>query len=326
MKKHYIEEIPSIIRQYIPQEENVANVLMDILSIGKESVYRRLRGEISFTFDEIACISLHLGFSIDNIIGMKNARHALVGLDLLNNPNHIDNYLKKIESQARIIHSMKKAKKCKVSFALNNIPHILSLKYENLSNFNLYKWHYQICNMHPNFAFSDFKVPKEINIARKKLCKELQSTPYFDIIVDSTVLSEIISDLNYFYKRNLISTEELEAIKKDLLHLVSSLEAYATAGNNGKGAEILLYLSSVNIDTTYCHFEYDNKAYSYIQLFSISSMDTTDQRLCQQYKYWINSLKRYSLNITQSAETQRFDFFIKQKEHIMLAGEKKDTD
>lgn len=44
-------------KERIPQDMNLANTLADILCMGKEAVYRRLRGEVSFTIDEVALLS-----------------------------------------------------------------------------------------------------------------------------------------------------------------------------------------------------------------------------------------------------------------------------
>lgn len=37
------------VREKLPSKDNLANALMDILYIGKEAIYRRLRGEVPFT-------------------------------------------------------------------------------------------------------------------------------------------------------------------------------------------------------------------------------------------------------------------------------------
>lgn len=34
------------VREKLPSKDNLANALMDILYIGKEAIYRRLRGEV----------------------------------------------------------------------------------------------------------------------------------------------------------------------------------------------------------------------------------------------------------------------------------------
>ena len=45
----------------LPPGQNLANFLTDTLCIGREAVYRRLRGEGAFTIDEVAQISCKLG-------------------------------------------------------------------------------------------------------------------------------------------------------------------------------------------------------------------------------------------------------------------------
>ena len=51
------------IREKLPYEENLASVLGNLLCIGKEAIYRRLRGEVPFTLEEAALISRKLGVS-----------------------------------------------------------------------------------------------------------------------------------------------------------------------------------------------------------------------------------------------------------------------
>ena len=60
-------------REHLPEETNLANYIMDIISIGKEAVYRRLRGEVPFTFYEVSLLSQSLGISLDQIVGTNRA-------------------------------------------------------------------------------------------------------------------------------------------------------------------------------------------------------------------------------------------------------------
>jgi hypothetical protein len=69
MKNYIVNELIAAMKERIPRGINLANYLTDALCMGKEAVYRRLRGEVAFTFDEIAMISCKLGISIDQIIG-----------------------------------------------------------------------------------------------------------------------------------------------------------------------------------------------------------------------------------------------------------------
>lgn len=52
------------VKEKLPLKENLANLLIDTLYIGKEAIYRRLRGEVPFTLEEAALISRKLGVSL----------------------------------------------------------------------------------------------------------------------------------------------------------------------------------------------------------------------------------------------------------------------
>ncbi len=65
MKNHVLDELTTIIKERIPKGQNLANYLTDALCLGKEAVYRRLRGEVAFTINEVALLSNKLGISID---------------------------------------------------------------------------------------------------------------------------------------------------------------------------------------------------------------------------------------------------------------------
>lgn len=46
MKNGILNELIAVMKERVPQGQNLASVLADILFMGKEAVYRRLRGEM----------------------------------------------------------------------------------------------------------------------------------------------------------------------------------------------------------------------------------------------------------------------------------------
>ena len=50
MKNGILNELIAVMKERVPQGQNLASVLADILFMGKEAVYRRLRGEVSFFY------------------------------------------------------------------------------------------------------------------------------------------------------------------------------------------------------------------------------------------------------------------------------------
>ena len=61
MKDSIVNELITAMKDRLPPGQNLANFLTDTLCIGREAVYRRLRGEVAFTIDEVAQISCKLG-------------------------------------------------------------------------------------------------------------------------------------------------------------------------------------------------------------------------------------------------------------------------
>lgn len=87
---------------YLPKGNNLANALMDILYLGKEATYRRLRGEVPFTFAEVATISQHMGISLDKIVGADLNDNAIVNLNMLQCQRPTETYYSIIDSYIKL--------------------------------------------------------------------------------------------------------------------------------------------------------------------------------------------------------------------------------
>lgn len=71
MDKNINKALLSKILESIPEHISTVTYLMDFLDISQGAVYRRLKGEIPFSFDEIYKLSENLGFSVDEIFDLK---------------------------------------------------------------------------------------------------------------------------------------------------------------------------------------------------------------------------------------------------------------
>ncbi len=96
---------------------------MDIISIGKEAVYRRLRGEVPFTFYEVSLLSQSLGISLDQIVGTNRAEGAVFNLNVSNNMSQMESYHDIIPSG--IINYLLLPKK---TLSRYSVPHVISFR------------------------------------------------------------------------------------------------------------------------------------------------------------------------------------------------------
>ena len=107
MKNGILNELISTMKERIPQDMNLANTLADILCMGKEAVYRRLRGEVSFTIDEVALLSQKLGISIDQIVGSHVSNKVTFDLNLLHATSALESYYEIINRYLQIFDYVK---------------------------------------------------------------------------------------------------------------------------------------------------------------------------------------------------------------------------
>ena len=316
MRYNIQDNLIAKVRESVPEDTNLANYLSDLLNIGRESVYRRLRGEINFTFDEVATLSRDLNFSLDNLIGMKRDANALFNIHMLQKMDYFDIYVNKMLEYGKLFREASAEIQTKARISANTLPYFFHISYEALSKLRIYKWLYQNQKIKPGDKYADFLLPKKVIDAHQAFHKDIQTVPNITIIMDNNVFWSVTKDIEYFWKRNLLSDDDLLVFKKELHRMVDILEKMATDELCGNGVEVEMYISAVDFEASYLHFEYGDNQFSQVRIYSISAIDTFDTAICNIQKQWMESQKRYSVLISGSGEMQRFEYMNKQREYI----------
>ena len=259
-------------KEKMPTGTNLANTLMDILYIGKEAIYRRLRGEVPFTLAEAAVISRKMGISLDKMIGVSFSNNAVFDLNVVHHTNTFETYHDILTKYVDAFDNIREDPTTEMATSSNILPQALYLKHDVLSKFRLFKWMYQNENIK---------------------CK------HFDEL-------EI----------HLVSEEDKELIKDDLLLLTDELEELAGKGKYETGNDVRIYISNIKFDATYSYVATSNSHISMIRIYSINAITTQDDGMFRSLKEWVQSLKKFSTQISESGEMQRIRFFNEQREII----------
>lgn len=319
MKNSLTENLIYIIKKSIPDNEYVVNALMDILCIGKESAYRRMRGDVPFTFDEAAKVAAKLGFSLDSVVGINDDKKALFSLNFLKPGDLIDNYCRQLEYYIDIFRRMNRAKESIARLAVNTLPYSLYLPFAHLSKFRLYRYIYQANGVSSNHSdFSQVEIPSYVYDIQNAFVKEYVAIKKAIFILDRNVFQSIVYDINYFSRLNLISKEDVDVLKDELFLLLANLENLTLSGKHEEGTDVQVYLANVDLGTSYAHHEFDGIGYSNLRVYSIDAIDSQNASVCLRQKQWIESLRRCSTLITQSGEMQRFEYFKTQRAIVSL--------
>ncbi|WP_029902190.1 helix-turn-helix domain-containing protein [Prevotella sp. 10(H)] len=324
MKNDFNKKIVTILNSYFPQTKELAHYLMDILDLSRESAYRRLRSEVPFTFEEVCTVALDLDLSVDKLIGMKNNDIAYFVLKMYNATEPDDIYLEIIQDNIDLMEKFGKNANFKMLSVLNRLPFGFTLRYPELAKFYYYKFCFHLKNGTMDEDFSSLQVPKKIEECVQRYMKVSDSMRGdMTMIMDENVFTYMLKEIDYFKRRGLINGEGLAKLRDALMEIVDLMEALAKKATNTVGADIKLYLSSIDVEPSYVYTEYGDK--TAIQFYSPSAEAATcyNPKFCARKKEWIDSLIRYTTLITQCNEMEQISFFNNQRNLIREMAEVK---
>jgi hypothetical protein len=163
-----------------------------------------------------------------------------------------------------------------------------------------------------HFSFSELELPEQISIMRRKLASVAYEYNDSDLILDPNFFSNLIRNIQYYYKRGLLSNDELALFKDELYDLIAHLESIFRKGTNETGAKTYSYLSTISIDTNIVQMNYKDAITTmtwYNPIYPVFTYEVYENVI---YLKWLESLKKFSALITKSNYGLIADFIKKQ--------------
>ena len=298
-----------------PQKSQLTEALMDLLSIEREAVYRRLRNDVIFPSGEIAKIASAWNISLDNIVGTNSNEVTF--------KTHIWNYLNPSKEELNQMRFLVEDSEYTKSFPnmecmeiTNKLPRMWVSGFPYINKFYLLKWMYQYSN-EKTLPFSQLAYPKivaELSSVYYMVSKSLGNVSF---ILDHNITNELIADIRYFHSIYLITDEEKELIKKDLYDLLDYMSEVAEKGCWPEtGNKVNLYVSYLSIDTNYSYYYSDNIKFCCVHAFAKNELYTVDPVMIENFRNWMQTKKKSSVQISEADEKSRIEFFMKQRKLI----------
>lgn len=303
-----------IILDKISSQIKAVDYLSDVLDLGKESVYRRLRGEMDFTFGEISKLALELNFSIDELIKGTQHNGSHVDLKIDNSPEKT--FSRKLQKYAKSIESRLQDETSYTIMALNYLPILFSVHFEELFKFTYYTWLHRKHKGTSKYYYTDVVVSPDLEILRKELDLNIRRSANNTFILDSNVFLGPLKEVHYFYLLGLINKNELKHIKEDFHKMIDFVEKIVRTNEPDFGSKHDFYLSSINIDSNSSYNCWNNNSISSFDFHFFETITFLNTEINETHKHWLESLKKYSTLITQSNEIIQAAYFEKQRKHI----------
>ena len=312
----FYQEFTSALQEKISHKATLVNTITDLLAIDKDAVYRRLRGEVTFSFIEMATIAKSLGVSLDSIAGIESvqSRPTRVVMTKHVNPSSIDygmfndynNVLKLIQDEPNTL----------LMESGNALSHHLFYDYEYLTRLYLFGWN-QASRFGSSSQFQEMIIPEKLRRLQKECCfyaRHIKSTHY---VWDRMIFLRMIENIKFSARIRLLKEEDVAALKNELTALINQLEKLADKGRHeDTGNEVFLYISEPCLETSYCCIKSQNLRISLFKTFLLNSNSSLDEEVFNEVSNWIQALQKMSTLISVSAEKIRIEFFNTQREII----------
>ena len=126
-------ELINILKNRTPERENTVDLLMNIIPIGKEAAYRRLRGEIPFSLEEAVTICQKLNVSLDVLAGTKLDDMYAFHSNAVFSDKPMEEYHKMMSQITRAVEYIKDSPESISYRADKTLPQEFLFRYESLS-------------------------------------------------------------------------------------------------------------------------------------------------------------------------------------------------
>ena len=301
----------------VPERAKLVEILMEALFMEKGAVYRRLRGEVPFSYFEAACIAEKLDIPINSLIYSDSVRIDRFDMTFIEYANLTELDYKIWEDYISLISLSKDDPNSEIAESSNILPITVYGKFDSLTRFYLFKYQYLLHGLESRVSFSDLVVPERLRQIYCTYFKESKNFANTIYIWDYMIFHYLLTDVRFFRDINLISESDSQQIKEDLLALLDYIEKIALDGCFEESQKpVFFYISDVNLDSDYSYVQINDFVMSLVRTFILNSVTSTDHSSFIKTKDWIESHKKSSTLITQSAAAYRADFFETQRKIV----------
>lgn len=304
------------IEDIIPANTSLVSELCEVLEIGQDSAYRRIRGATQLNISEISKLCKHYGISFDVLSDMDidNVTFSFVSLDY-----SIEKFMKYLASMLKDLKLIKSAPNSKIVYACEDIPIFYNYKYPHLGAFKIFYWMEAILNTESLGAkkFGEDVIPKELMDIGSEIFDTYLDTPSVEVWTETTYLA-VLKQIEFFWESGKFeNNSQVIEILEELSNLLNDIQLQAQIGkklffnhlDSGQRADYELYISDVEIGNNCVLVDLGNIKSVYLGHMSFNTISTMNTKYCQLTEQWLNTLIKKSTPISQVAEKNRYQYF-----------------
>ncbi len=321
MQKKIIE---AILAQFSKKSEVIESISI-LLGVGKDGVYRRMRGDSHFTPDEISILAKKFNISIDSLI-WGDAKS--VNFSFNDFSRHIVTYEDYMTEIYLDTVKMSKLPNVKVQYASSEIPFFYYCLFPELISFKLYNFGYTIWEMEysKKYKFSFDLIPAKVLEIANEVSRTYNTLPGLELW-NINILDNTLAQIEYHHSIGSFANET------DALTLCDIISQWADhmklmaehghklspkLGAKFPGATFELYHNEMvhTNNTILVTTPGINMVFS--TFANPNFLKTSDERMCNYIKDWFEKVLEKSIKISTHNSKNRESFFNKLQHKVAV--------
>lgn len=294
---------------------DAVNELSDFFGVGKDAIYRRLRGDTLLTPDEIYKLVKHYRIPVHHMIFEDLDLVFFSFTPLSRKIKSVDDYLDGLKNNLR---EFGKVPEATIYFPTNEIPIFYYCFFPELISFKLYVWGRNIWDLEylQNQPFStDIISPQALDTCKEVLQSYLK-VPVIEMwsldLFDNTLnqIEYYASSGGFKNERDsLMLCEKLQSLAEHMAKMAESGKKMDLNKPNLEHADFLLYHNEMISTDSYIYLTSPHVRVLFSIFGSPNYMTSSDDRICDFTENWITKIKARSRPISLDAERDRAWFF-----------------
>jgi hypothetical protein len=310
------------VKKRLPENASLADELAEILSISRDSAYRRMRGETVLSLDEAKVLCNQFGVSLDVLLGISSEivpfRHQVVN----NTPETFEKWLRAILNNLETMASFPSEKE--IIYSAKDVPVLHYFNYHDLSAFKMFFWMKSVLN-YPELQSEKFKmnlISGEYLTLGKKIGDIYNKIPCVELWSDETT-NVTLKQIEFYHESGFFSSPaDGHLLLDQYAQLLQGVREKAANGFKNSQVPFKLYKNEILIADNNVLFRMGDKKAVYVIHNITEILMTTHEAFCNQTESFINNLQNRSVLISTTGEKERNKFFNRIEEKIEVFRKK----
>lgn len=298
--------------------------LAELLDISNDSAYRRIRGDKSFSVDELKKVCLHYNISFDQILGQQSTNISFTPVNVGIEPKSILNYLQHIRDDLVNVETFADKE---VQYLAKDIPAMQLFQFPAISAFKMFFWQKTIA-ANPHFENLKFKLEEgspEVVQLSKEILDTYIKVPSTEIWSEETVIS-LVTQIKYYSESGWFEDPaEVDYLFDQVIALLDHMDAQAAAEckfKDGqkpiqKAGNFKLYINDLVLPNNTICVRTNDEWMVYISHNVMNFLKSYNKHFGFTTHSTITNLIKRSTLISGVGERERNKFFSKLKKRVL---------